>query len=311
MEPKYIILIIVGILLLYLSVCYFIYVKMIRHGGFRNGGIVKQTDPFYAASFDWFSKVVKEKVHILGYDGKKLQGYYIPSYNEQSTLTAIILHGYAGQNTDMAIVAKTYSDLGFKILLPDLRGHGLSEGEFSTFGHYEAYDLKKWILYILRTYGETDQILLHGVSMGASTVLLSSLHDLPENVKMRVVDSPYARVSHVFLRKVKNPLALIFFPGLSFLTFYWHHFSLMNINVAKAVRKSSIPTYFIHGMKDELCPYKQTLKMMESSPALDKDIYTVLEAKHAQSYTLEKQQIDDWLGKILTKIFHIKIPKYK
>lgn len=311
MDPKYIILIIAIVLFIYLVISYIIYSKMIRHGGFRNGGIVKQTDPFFAPSFDWFSKVVKEKVHIHGYDGTKLQGFYIPSYNEQSTLTAIILHGYSGQNTDMAIVAQTYSDLGFKILLPDLRGHGLSEGEFSTFGHYESYDLKKWIHFILRTYGETDQILLHGVSMGAATVILSSLHDLPSNVKMRVVDSPYARVAPVFIRKVKNPLAIIFLPGLSFLTYYWHHFSLMNINVAKAVKKSSIPTYFIHGMKDELCPYKQTLQMMESSPASDKDIYTVLDAKHALSYTLEKPKIDEWLSKIIVKIFDLKIKTKK
>ena len=309
MEPRHIIMLIAGILILYLILSYFIYAKMIHHGGFRQGGIVKQTDPFFEPSFTWFSKVVKEKVHIQGYDGTKLQGYYIPSYNELSTHTAIILHGYAGQNTDMAIVAQTYSELGFKILMPDLRGHGLSEGEFSTFGKFEAYDLKKWINYLLRTYGATDEILLHGVSMGASTVLLSSSLHLPENVKMMVVDSPYAKVAPVYYRKAKNPLALIFLPGLSLLTLYWHRFSLMNINVAKAVKSSQIPTYFIHGMKDELCPYQDTLKMMESLPLKDKDIFTVLNAKHAESYILEKNQIDQWLSKIIQRIFHLKLKK--
>lgn len=309
MEPREIIILIAGLLILYLILSYIIYSKMIHHGGFRKGGIVNQTDPFFAPSFEWFSKAVKEKVHISGYDGTKLQGYYIPSYNDQSTKTAIILHGYAGQNTDMAIVAQTYSELGFKILLPDLRGHGLSEGEFSTFGRFEAYDLKKWINYLLRTYGATDEILIHGVSMGASTVLLSSALSLPENVKMMVVDSPYAKVAPVLLRKVKNPLILFFLPGLSLLTYYWHHFFLMNINVAKTVKKSTIPTYFIHGMKDELCPYHDTLKMMESLPVRDKDIYTVLNAKHAESYILEKDGIDLWLTKNIEKIFNIKIKK--
>lgn len=309
MEPREIIILIAGLIILYLILSYIIYSKMIHHGGFRKGGIVNQDDPFFAPSFEWFSKAVKEKVHISGYDGTKLQGYYIPSYNDQSTHTAIILHGYAGQNTDMAIVAQTYSELGFKILLPDLRGHGLSEGEFSTFGKFEAYDLKKWINYLLRTYGATDKILIHGVSMGASTVLLSSALSLPENVRMMVVDSPYARVAPVLSRKVRNPLILFFLPGISFLTYYWHHFLLMNINVAKAVKKSTIPTYFIHGMKDELCPYRATLKMMESLPVKDKDIYTVLNAKHAESFILEKNGIDQWLTKNIEKIFNLKIKK--
>lgn len=282
---------------------------MIHHGGFRKGGIVNQTDPFFAPSYDWFSKAVKEKVHIQGYDGIKLQGYYIPSYNESSTQTAIILHGYAGQNTDMAIVAQTYSELGFKVLLPDLRGHGLSEGEYSTFGKFEAYDLKKWINFILRTYGATDNILLHGVSMGASTVLLSSALHLPDNVKMMVVDSPYAKIAPVLKNKVKNPLILFFLPGLSFLTYYWHHFSLMNINVFKVVKKSTIPTYFIHGMKDELCPYHDTLKMMESLPVQDKDIFTAIGAKHAEAYILEKNEIDQWLSKIISRVFNLKTKK--
>ncbi len=311
MRTEYILLIILAFIFVYLGLCYIFYSKMIHHGGFKNGGLVDQKELFFAKSYEWFIKVPKEAVHIRGYDGIKLKGVYIPSINDKSLLTAIILHGYEGQNTDMAIVAKTYSDLGFKILLPDLRGHGLSEGTFSSFGHYESYDLKKWINFVLRTYGMTDSILLHGVSMGAATVLLTGAMELPKNIKLIVADSPYKAIAPVFRRSLKTPLSLIFLPGLSFLTWYWHRFSLMNINVASAVKKATIPTVFIHGTKDALCPYRQTLKMMESSKALFKDIYTVVNAKHAESYKLEKEAIDHWLTKIIEEQFHQRFKRAK
>jgi len=309
LKTEYILLIILGVLVIYLFVCYLLYTKMIRHKGFKNGGLVDQNDPFFQPSYDWFVKSPKESVHIKGYDGVKLTGSYLPSFDEKSTLTAIVLHGYAGINTDMAIIAKNYSDLGFKVLLPDLRGHGLSEGDFSTFGHYESYDLKKWINFILRTYGSTDSILLHGVSMGAATVLLTAAMDLPTNVRLIVADSPYSSVAPVLVRKAKTPLILFFLPGLSLLTWYWHRFFLMLVSVSKAVRKSLIPTVFIHGIKDEFCPYRHTLRMMESSKAPFKDIYTVLEARHAESYKIEKKGIDAWLSKIIQERFNLKLKR--
>ncbi len=309
MPTNYIIYLVLLVLALYFGISYLIANKMIFHKGFKNGGLVNHSDPFFKPSFDWYQNVPKEDVHIQGYDGITLKGVYIPSIDKNSLKTAIVVHGYAGQNTDMLIIAKTYSELGFKVLLIDLRGHGLSDGHFSTFGHYESYDIKKWINYVLRIYGSTDKLLLHGVSMGAASVLLTTKLDLPENVKLIVADSPYSSIAPVLVRKVKTPLILLFLPGLSLITWIRLHFSLMNLSVAKAVKNSKISTVFVHGMKDEACPYQHTLKMLESSQAPFKDIYTVLNAKHAESYILEKAGIDAWITKIIHEIFAVKTKK--
>jgi len=309
MPTNYIIAIVVIIILIYLGISFLITQKMVFHKGFKNGGLVNHADPFFKPSFDWFQGVPKEDVHIQGYDSIKLKGVYIPSIDKNSLRTAIVVHGYAGQNTDMLVVAKTYSELGFKVLLIDLRGHGLSDGHFSTFGHYESYDIKKWINFVLRTYGSTDKILLHGVSMGAASVLLAAAMDLPTNIKLVVADSPYSSIAPVLSRKARTPLILCFLPGISLFTWMRLHFSLMHISVAKAVKRSFIPTVFIHGMKDEACPYRHTVRMLESSKAPFKDIYTVLNAKHAESYILEKAGIDAWISKIIQEQFNLKTKK--
>lgn len=50
----------------------------------------------------------------------------------------------------MIIIGQMYVKMGFQVILIDLRGHGLSEGSFTTFGFYEKYDLKNGLtmLYI-------------------------------------------------------------------------------------------------------------------------------------------------------------------
>ena len=161
MDPIYIVSIIVGIILIaYFTIAYFIYRTLFLRKNYGTVAFVDHTKPFFAPSKDWYDRSPKELVTIRAYDGVKLAGIFLPSYDEKSTQTAIVMHGYQSQATDMIVIGKMYNDMGFKVLLVDLRGHGSSEGDFSTFGHYEKQDLKKWIHYALRTYGSTDKILV-------------------------------------------------------------------------------------------------------------------------------------------------------
>jgi len=274
--------------------------------GNRQYSVVNQEDPFFNPSWKWYEKVPKETVKIKAYDNTILKGVYIPSIDEKSLNTAIILHGYHSVSTDMVLVAKTYSDLGFKVLLPDLRGHGLSEGIFTSFGHYEKYDLKRWINFVLRTYGSTDSILLDGVSMGASTVMLASTLQLPENVKFIVADSGFPSMNEVFIKSFKPKIGLLFLPGVSLITYYFHHFFLGQIKPIHEVRKSKIPIFFIHGTQDELIPFDMAKKLYATSKSPFKELYSVENAKHALGYKDDKAGIDARLKEILPDFFDIK-----
>lgn len=90
----------------------------------------------------------------------------------------------------MAPYARKFYDMGYNIILPDLRGNGLSEGDYIGMGWDERFDIIDLIQYIVDD-NENLQIILFGVSMGASTVMYVSGEELPSNVKAIIEDCRY------------------------------------------------------------------------------------------------------------------------
>jgi hypothetical protein len=57
-------------------------------------------------------------------------------------------------------IRKYYFDLGYDILKPDARGHGMSGGDYIGYGWHERKDYLDWI-----KDKKEDTIFLHGFSM--------------------------------------------------------------------------------------------------------------------------------------------------
>ncbi|HOW37930.1 MAG TPA: alpha/beta fold hydrolase [Bacillota bacterium] len=300
--------------LIYGFVSFQIYRKAIRTERFSTGGLVDQSDPFFSKSWEWFQNIPKETVTIRAYDHSILSAVYLPSFDKNSTNTAILCHGYHGANTDMVIIAKMYSELGFRVLMPDARGHGMSKGKFTSFGHYESYDLRRWIQYLLRTYGAQDSLLLHGVSMGAATILLAAGSGLSENVKALVADSPFSSSFSVLARGIKPRILSVFLPGVSLICGYFHRFFLSQSNVKRAVRKSHLPLFLFHGEEDELCPFAQAKRLLSASTSTDKRLYGIPKAKHAEGYIRDREGLDSAILAFLQPYFTLPksvLPKKK
>jgi uncharacterized protein len=309
MTPLHFILIGIGVILLYFLGSYVVYRRVIHIDPKNNYAVVNQSDAFFAPSWAWFKSVPKETVHIRSYDGVRLGATFIPSADKNSELLAIVLHGYHANATDMAIIAKFYSDLNFKVLLVDQRGHGLSGGTFSSLGVFERYDLRKWINYCLRIYGSNDQILLHGVSMGAATVLMAAGLTLSENVKLLVADSAFTTFMKTLKIAARPKIGIIFFPGMNVISLFLHKFTLWQANVLKAVRKVTYPTVFIHSDRDRVCPLAMVNQLYHALPATQKDKYIVKDAPHAEGYVADKAGVDNFLTDKLVQYFGIKKPK--
>ncbi len=86
-------------------------------------------------------------------DGLRLHGWFIPS--ERSSLpslvddnwsggskgTVIFCHGRFGSKDPDLKYAPFFREAGYNTFLFDFRGHGQSEGEYSSMGYYERLDL--------------------------------------------------------------------------------------------------------------------------------------------------------------------------
>jgi fermentation-respiration switch protein FrsA (DUF1100 family) len=216
-------------------------------------------------------------------DGLKLSAYYLPAEKEQHK-TAIIAHGYMGQASDMPQYAKIYHDLGYNVLMPDARGHGKSEGDYIGFGWPERKDYLQWINRIVKQDPQSE-IVLHGVSMGGATVMMTSGEKLPDNVKAFIEDCGYSSVNGELSYQLKQMFNLPAFPLIpvtSVVTKVRAGYFFGEADTIKQLNKNKRPMLFIHGDKDDFVPYSMLDEVYNATNG-PKEKYIVHDAKHAKA----------------------------
>lgn len=298
--------IILLLLLIYFGISFDIFRAIFFRVNHKPTNLVDEEDDFYLDAYGWYEEIPKDDVYITSYDKEKLHAVYLPSHDKKTDKLAIVMHGYRSKARDMVIIARMYSDLGFKVMLIDMRGHGLSEGKFTTMGYYEAYDLKKWIHYITRIHGSKTQILLHGVSMGAATALLVTKFRESRHVKAMVLDSCFTNFKDSLKLSTKHKILRLFIPGVSLLSRIFLKFYLMDINPLKQAKAISIPTLFVYGTNDKLITRKMTDTLFEALKNDHKDLLIIEDAKHAKGFEVNKARYTSQVIKLTSKAFIIK-----
>ncbi len=245
---------------------------------------------------DWLSRQSYEMVDIVSYDGLKLKGYYI-SAEAPTMRTTILSHGYSSKGLWMGLYAKLYNMMGYNVLMPDSRGHGDSEGNYIGFGWVDRKDYLKWIDYVIKKTGPDAQIVLHGVSMGGATVLMTSGENLPSNVKAIVSDCAYTSVKDELSYQMKRMYRLPSFPLLnvtSLITKAKAGFTFEEASALKQVKKSKTPTLFIHGGNDEFVPTGMVNRLFDACNS-EKELFIVPGAGHGAALNADP---DGYIAKV-------------
>jgi fermentation-respiration switch protein FrsA (DUF1100 family) len=118
-------------------------------------------------------------------DGLTLQGWYIPSQNEATIITA---HGIGASR--LLDPAEMLARRGYGVLTFDARAHGESEGDLCTFGYHEVRDVEGALAW-LQAQPDVDpaRIGILGESMGAVTAIRAAAK-FPA-IRAVVADSPF------------------------------------------------------------------------------------------------------------------------
>lgn len=82
-------------------------------------------------SSNFFDTIHYQDVFLDSDDGLKLHAYQFLNYGHDYV---IIVHGYTSEGKLMHASAKHFYEQGYNLLLPDLRGHGQSEGDYIAMG---------------------------------------------------------------------------------------------------------------------------------------------------------------------------------
>ncbi|WP_137663574.1 alpha/beta hydrolase [Enterococcus hulanensis] len=233
---------------------------------------------------NWFNDTNnRSDWQLTSTDGLKLSAYYLPAEKDQHK-TVIIAHGYMGQASDMPQYAKIYHDLGYNVLMPDARGHGKSEGDYIGFGWHERKDYLQWIDRVVKKDPQSE-IVLHGVSMGGATVMMTSGEKLPDNVKAFVEDCGYSSVKGELNYQLKQMFNLPSFPLIpvtSLVTKIRAGYFFGEADAIKQLNKNKRPMLFIHGDQDDFVPYSMLAEVYAATKG-PKEQYVVHGAKHAEA----------------------------
>ncbi|QPC45700.1 alpha/beta hydrolase [Mangrovibacillus cuniculi] len=221
----------------------------------------------------------------------------------QSKKAAILVHGYKGNRTQMPGISKYYHDCGYNVLRPDLRGHGESEGDYIGYGWHERLDLVQWIEFLKEETG-AEEIVLHGFSMGAATVLMTSGEDLPQEVKAVVADSGYTSVMDELSHQLKYLYNLPSFPIMqvtSLITDARVGYNFTEASALEQVKKNKVPLFIIHGADDELVPTRMAEALYEAAN-VEKYIWIAQGAQHTEAFTVNQVEYEQRLTEFLDKL---------
>ncbi|MDD3219943.1 MAG: alpha/beta hydrolase [Lachnospiraceae bacterium] len=261
----------------------------------------KENGPSYGIYHDrveegrqWIKRSISEEWDITSKDGLKLHAYYLENPNPKGIF--LLVHGYRASGFgDFACSTKFYYELGYHIVEIDQRSHGKSEGTYIGMGVLERLDVQAWIKVIDKRFEGKLSIYLAGVSMGASTVLMTSTLSLPKSVKGIIADCGFTSPADIFKHVMKLWMNLPPFPflyGANLLSKWIAGYGFWDVVIPKEMERNQLPILFVHGGEDTFVPTWMGLENYQACRA-PKRILIVDGAEHAMSYLVDTKRYQE------------------
>ena len=141
--------------------------------------------------------------------------------------------------------------------------------------------------------------------MGASTVLMASNSEMPNNVYGIIADCPYSSPKEIICsvcKGMKIPPKLAY-PFIKLGALIFGKFNLTETDCIKAVKNSKVPILIIHGEDDRFVPCEMSREIVKNGN--DITYKTFENAGHGLSYMVDtekyKQIIDDFIKECYKK----------
>ena len=237
-------------------------------------------------------KNIKE-VEITSRDGLRLVGHWYPCENAKRIIVA--MHGWrSAWYMDFGMIADFWHNEGCSILFAEQRGQNKSEGEYMTFGYMERYDCLDWVNFVNERTESKFPVYLAGVSLGASTVLMTAGLDLPENVKGVIADCGFSSAYGIWSHVVKVNMKLSYgLRGKVIDAYCKKHIGATSkeISTVEAMKKTKLPILFIHGSDDTFVPVDMSYENYKACAA-PKYLLVVPGAIHGQSYDVDQEKYE-------------------
>lgn len=230
-----------------------------------------------------------ETVEIIGHDGKKLIGHWHHQKDDKRIIIA--MHGWRSSwTTDFAGIFDFWHNQNCSVLYAEQRAQNDSDGDYMGFGMLERYDCLDWINWVNEHNENNLPVYLAGVSMGASTVLMTSGFKLPKNVCGIMADCGFTSAKAIWKHVAENNIHV---------SYNLHSRTIEDLVKKKikigsedyttldALKENKIPVLFVHGTEDDFVPIEMTYENYKACVA-PKKLLVVPGATHAMSYIVDQ-----------------------
>lgn len=258
--------------------------------------------PGIRAGKEWLACRDKEEVYITSSDGLKLHGTFFPCPDSKKAV--VCFHGYTSEGlNDFSSIAKFYLEQGFNLMVVDERAHGGSEGTFIGFGCLDRHDARLWVEDVVKRLGQDCMVMLHGISMGGATVLMTTGLSLPPQVKAAVSDCAFTSAWEVFSHVLRTMYHMPAFPIMQIADKMARReagYGLNECNAREEVAKARIPILFIHGDADTFVPCSMAYELYNACGP-DKELLVIEGASHAEAYYKDTQSYEQAVKKLIER----------
>ncbi len=230
---------------------------------------------------------------VVSTDGTHLKGWYYEP-DQPNGAAVILLHGIGGNREDLVGLGVVFEKAGYRVLLPDLRGHGTSDG-LTTLGVRESDDVHAWADWMLLRSG-VNRIYGFGVSLGGS-VLLESL-DREKRFRAVVAESAFTTFPDVAVERISRglpgPVKWLAFPFVD-TALLWTRIrygaDLKTGSPLQSVKRTNVPVLLIHGRDDPKTEAEHSRKLAAANRGVT-DLWLVPGAGQANSLVTAKVDFD-------------------
>ncbi len=231
-----------------------------------------------------------DRVQIESYDGQHLMGHWFPVPGAKRTILA--MHGWrSGWSSDFGTMADFWRNNDCNVLYAEQRGQGSSGGAYMGFGMMERFDCMEWIKW-LGSHTENLPLYLAGVSMGATTVLMTANLELPSNVRGIMADCGFTSAHDIWKHVTEKNLHLPYpLHSADALCREKTSMGTRDCSTVDVLKESRVPVLLAHGTVDSFVPVSMTYEnyLACKSP---KHLLIVPGADHGMSHFKEPERYE-------------------
>jgi len=232
--------------------------------------------------------------------GIEISGWWIPRAGSSK---AIVMVPGRGENRttefydhflDLAAKLNSFGS-GFNVLMIDLRAHGFSGGQYSTWGIGERRDVEGAVDWVKQRGIHTGSIGALGASLGATSCVYASAED--PDISALVTDGAGVDDYPTIKRGWKNATGTpqLFFPAGLLMERLLYGYDMRTLRPVEAMKRiPPRPFLLIYGLKE--LPEDSERRHLLNQALPNANLWVVPGAAHTGAYTAKPQAYLDKVG---------------